>query len=112
MKLAKNLIATALIVVSSMMFCGCQSNTVDFKYKAKAGTIKEYKLTETNKLLSQKANNKEDSQSQLEQSINVIISEETKSITDKGERNIEISMSDATMSRTVDGKTQEMPIPQ
>lgn len=112
MKLAKNLIATALIVVSSMMFCGCQSNTVDFKYKAKAGTIKEYKLTETNKLLSQKANNKEDLQSQLEQSINVIISEETKSITDKGERNIEISMSDATMSRTVDGKTQEMPIPQ
>lgn len=110
MKLTKNLIATALIVVSSMMFCGCQSNTVDFKYKAKAGTVKEYKLTETNKLLSQKTNSKEDSQ--LEQSINVIISEETKSITDKGERNIEISMSDATMSRTVDGKTQEMPIPQ
>lgn len=111
MKLAKNLIATALIFVSSIMFCGCQSNTVDFKYKAKAGTVKSYKFTETTKMIGKQSNGK-DPAPEMQQSINLILSEETKSITDKGERNIEISMSDAVMSRTIDGKTQEMPIPQ
>lgn len=112
MKLAKNLIAVGLIFIASTFFCGCQSNTVDFKYKVKAGTKNEYKHTSKLNVVSLKVNGKDENVPKDEQSLTSIVTEETKSITEKGERNIELSISDAVLSRVIDGKSQEIPLNQ
>ena len=112
MKLAKNLIAVGLIFMASTFFCGCQSNTVDFKYKVKAGTKNEYKHTSKLNVVSLKVNGKDENVPKDEQSLTSIVTEETKSITEKDERNIELSISDAVLNRVIDGKSQEIPLNQ